>query len=65
MIQRTMCYLRCVTITLTEENAAQFSDDQLLDELEDNGCHNHADSPIQEVVENERFNIEVTDTIIS
>lgn len=64
MIQRTMCYLRCVTITLTEENAAQFNDDQLLDELEDNGCH-HADSPIQEVVENERFNIEVTDTIIS
>jgi hypothetical protein len=54
-----------VTITLTEENAAQFSDDQLLDELEDNGCHNHADSPIQEVVENERFNIEVTDTVIS
>lgn len=65
MIQRTMCYLRCVTITLTEENAAQFSDDQLLDELEDNGCHNHADSPIHEVVENERLNIEVTDTNIS
>lgn len=65
MIQRTLCYLRCVTITLTEENAAQFSDDQLLDELEDNGCHNHADSPVHEVVENERFNIEVTDTTIS
>lgn len=65
MVQRTICYLRCVTITLTEENAARFSDDQLLDELEDNGCHNHADSPIREVVENERLNIEVTDTNIS
>lgn len=64
MIQRTICYMRCVTFTLTEGNAAQFSDEQLLDELEDNGCH-HADSPIQEVVENERLNIEVTDTTIN
>jgi hypothetical protein len=56
--------MRCVTITLTEENAAQFTDEQLLDELEDNGCCHHADSPIKEVVENERLNIEVTDTTI-
>ena len=65
MIQRTICYLRCVTITLTEENATQFDENQLLDELEDNGCHHHAGSPITEVVENERLSIEVTDTTIS
>jgi len=52
-----------VTITLTEENATKLNEHQLLDELEVNGCH-RADSPILEVVENERLNIEVTDTNI-
>ncbi len=63
MVQMTICYLRCVTITLTEENATKLNEQQLLDELEVNG-YPLANSPIQEIVENERLNIEVTNTNI-
>ena len=63
MVQRTICYLRCVTITLTEENATKLNEHQLLDELEVKD-YPLANSPIQEIVENERLNIEVTDTNI-
>lgn len=60
MIQRTICYQRAVTIMITEEAASQFTDEQLLDELEDNGCPG-PDSPISSVVENERFEIHSAD----
>ena len=60
MIQRTLCYQRAVTIMITEEVAASHTDEQLLDELEDNGCTG-PDSPISSVVENERFEISSAD----